>query len=474
MMNYINGQWVAAFDGQTRAVINPATEEAFDQIPWGGTQEAKAAIVAAVTAFEGWKRTNPWQRSDILRKVGALMRERARALGAITVQESGKPLAEAAGEWTIAAQFFEWYAEEGKRATGQVLPAARNNKRTSVIVQPVGVVGIITAWNFPVWNVARVWAASLAAGCTFVAKPSEYTPLTAVALMRLLEEAGIPAGVANLLHGDAHEIGQAMLQHKEVRKMHFVGSTRVGKILMDGASATHTRLSLELGGNAPCIIFPDMDAIAMGKSAAAAKCRNCGQVCVSPQRFIVHRSLYDAFCKTAAEYLSQLRIGNGAESDTQVGPLINAHQRDTVAQVVSDAVAAGATLVCGGMVPPQHDKGYFYAPTLLKDVSPDNPVFRNEIFGPVMSVTPFDTEEEALAMANDTEYGLAAYLWTNDLSTSIRVSEALEFGIVGINDWTPHAIEAPFGGWKQSGLGYECGEEGLHEYLHKKLVSVGM
>jgi acyl-CoA reductase-like NAD-dependent aldehyde dehydrogenase len=307
-----------------------------------------------------------------------------------------------------------------------------------------------------------------------VGKVSEYTPLTAVALMKLLEEAGIPAGVANLVHGDAHEIGQALLHHQEVRKIHFVGSTRVGKILMDGASATHTRLSLELGGNAPAIIFPDMDAVAMGKSAAAAKCRNCGQVCVSPQRFIVHRSLYDVFCQTAAEQLSQLRIGLGTDPTSQVGPLINARQRDTVAQIVQDAVAAGATLLTGGKVPEQHPKGYYYAPTLLKDVSPDNPVFRNEIFGPVMSVTPFDTEEEAIALANDTEYGLAAYLWTHHLGTSIRVSEALEFGMVGINDWTPHAIEAPFGGWKQSGLGYECGEEGLHEYLHKKLIAVGV
>ena len=472
--NYINGQWASAIGGGTFEVMNPATETTFDTIPWGGQEDAQLAISAAVGALAGWKKTNPWQRADTLKKVAVLMRERARTLAAITVEEAGKPMVEAVGEWTIAAQFFEWFAEEGKRATGQVLPASRNNKRMSVIVQPIGVVGIITAWNFPVWNVARVWAASLAAGCTFVAKASEYTPLTAIALMQLLEEAGVPAGAANLIHGDAHAIGQALLHHKEVRKMHFVGSTRVGKILMDGASVTNTRLSLELGGNAPCLIFPDMDPAVMGKAAAAAKCRNCGQVCVSPQRFIVHRSIYDVFCQEAAAYLSTLKMGNGADSATQVGPLINGQQRDMVAQLVQDAIAAGATLLCGGQVPADLEKGYFYAPTLLKDVTPDNPLFRNEVFGPVMSVTPFDTEAEAIALANDTEYGLAAYIWTNNLQTSIQVSEGLEFGIVGINEWNPHAIEAPFGGWKQSGLGYECGEEGLHEYLHKKLVATGI
>lgn len=472
--NFINGQWLAAQSGATYPVMNPATETSFDAIPWGGADEAHQAVDAAVAALDGWKKTNPWQRADILKKIADLMRTRSRELAAITVQEAGKPMAEAAGEWVVAAQFFEWFAEEGKRVRGEVLPASRNNKRMSVILQPVGVVGIITAWNFPVWNVARVWAASLAAGCTFVAKASEYTPLTAIALMQLLEEAGVPPGAANLVHGDAAAIGHTWLHRPEVRKMHFVGSTRVGKILLDGASATHTRLSLELGGNAPCIIFPDMDAEKMGKAAAAAKCRNCGQVCVSPQRFIVHRSLYDTFCEVAAAQLSKLVVGNGADAGTHVGPLINARQRDGVEALVQQSIAAGATLLCGGKRPEHLDKGYFYAPTLLRDVAPDNPLFRNEVFGPVMSVTPFDTEEEAIALANDTEYGLAAYLWTNNINIATRVSEALEFGIVGVNDWTPHCIEAPFGGWKQSGQGYECGSEGLLEYVERKLVATGV
>jgi succinate-semialdehyde dehydrogenase len=472
--NYINGQWQAAQNGQTWTVLNPATEETIATVAFGGAADAHAAIDAAKAAFSGWSKTNAWQRSDILRKVAELMRSRSRELGAITVQESGKPLAEAAGEWTVAAQFFDWYAEEGKRISGQVLPASRNNKRMSVIHQPIGPVGIITAWNFPVWNVSRVWAASLAAGCTFVAKPSEYTPLTAMALMEILIEAGIPAGVANLVLGDAAAIGDALLSRPEIRKMHFVGSTRVGKILLEGSAKTNTRLSLELGGNAPCIIFDDVEAEALAKAAAMAKIRNCGQVCVSPQRFLVHENVYEQFCSTMADSMRQFKIGNGSEQGIQIGPLINARQREQVSRTVADTIHAGAELLCGGQVPAGMSSGYFYAPTVVKNVSPDMPLFRQEVFGPVAAITPFSGEQEAISLANDTEYGLAAYLFTNDIKTSIRVSEALEFGIVGINDWTPHCIEAPFGGWKQSGQGYECGEEGLYEYLEKKLITQGL
>jgi succinate-semialdehyde dehydrogenase len=472
--NYINGQWQDALNGQTWTVLNPATETPVATVPFGDDTDAQAAIDAAVAAFPAWSKTNAWQRSDILRKIAELMRNRSRELGAITVMEAGKPLAEAAGEWTVAAQFFDWYAEEGKRITGVVLPASRNNKRMSVIHQPIGPVGIITAWNFPVWNISRVWAASLAAGCTFVAKPSEYTPLTAMALMEILEEAGIPAGVANLVLGDAAAIGDALLSRPEIRKMHFVGSTRVGKILLAGSAKTNTRLSLELGGNAPCIIFDDVAAEELAKAAAMAKIRNCGQVCVSPQRFIVHEKVYDTFCSVMADTMRQIKIGNGADAGIQLGPLINARQRDQVAHTVADTIASGAKLLCGGQIPDGLDKGYFYAPTVVSDVQPDMPLFRQEVFGPVAVITPFSTEKEAIALANDTEYGLAAYLFTNDIKTSIRVSEALEFGIVGINDWTPHCIEAPFGGWKQSGQGYECGAEGLYEYLEKKLITHGL
>ncbi len=464
---------MAAQSGRSWQVVNPATEEVVTTVAFGDATDAHAAIDAAVQAQRAWANTNPYQRSDILRQVAHLMRTRAAELASITVAEAGKPTAEARGEWIVAAQFFDWFAEEGKRVYGRTITTSRNNKRMTVIHQPIGLVGIITAWNFPIWNIARVWAASLAAGCAFVAKPSEYTPLTALALAGLLEEAGLPKGVANVVLGDAAAIGDVFMTRPEMRKVHFVGSTRVGKLLMDAASKTHTKLSLELGGNAPCLIFPDVDIEAIAQSAAIAKMRNCGQVCVAPQRFIVHQKVYDQFCEGTARHLQQLQLGNGADAATQVGPLINAKQREGVAQVVEAGIKSGGVLVCGGKIPVQPEKGFFYEPTLVKDVNPDNPLFRQEIFGPVMCVTPFETTEAAVAMANDTDYGLAAYLWTNDLNTSIRVSEALEFGIVGINEWAAHAIEAPFGGWKQSGLGYECGEEGLHEYLVKKVIAVG-
>jgi succinate-semialdehyde dehydrogenase len=471
--NHINGQWINAQGGKSWDVLNPATEEVIVTLPFGGANDAHAAIDAAKQAFQGWKKTNAWQRAEILKKTADLMRSKAKELAVDTVSESGKPLTEAIGEWTVAAQFFEWYAEEAKRNYGRIIPASRNNKRMSVINAPMGVIGIITAWNFPVWNLCRVWAAALAAGCTIVAKPSEYTPLTAMNLMALLIEAGLPAGAANLVLGDAAAIGETLLERPEVRKIHFVGSTRVGKILLDGASKTNTKLSLELGGNAPVLIFPDVDLETVCKSAALAKSRNCGQVCVSPQRFLVHESIYSAFCEKTASHLQAFKIGNGKEPETQLGPLINARQRENVAKVVDQSLSQGAKLYCGGKRPTQLPKGYFYEPTLLANVDQQTAIFRQEVFGPVMGVTPFSTLEQAIELANDTEYGLASYCWTNDLRTSIKVSEALEFGIVGINEWAAHATEAPFGGWKQSGLGYECGEEGLHEYQEKKLVSIG-
>lgn len=471
--NYINGAWLDALNGGTWSVINPATEQTITTVPFGGVADVQVAIDAAIAAFPAWKNTNAWQRADLLKKVADLMRARSKEMAQLTLAEAGKPLPEAVGEWIVAAQFFEWYAEEAKRNYGRVIPASRNNKRMSVISQPVGVVGIVTAWNFPVWNLCRVWAAALAAGCTIVAKPSEYTPLTAMALMELLVEAGLPAGVANLVLGDAAAIGETLLARPEVRKIHFVGSTRAGKILLEGAAKTNTKLSLELGGNAPCLIFPDVNVEAVAKSAAIAKTRNCGQVCVSPQRFLVHEEIYANFVERVSHYMAQLKVGNGLEEGTQVGPLINTRQLEQVEQIVNNSLAQGAQLSTGGQRPAHLSKGYFYSPTVLSEMTPEQAIFRKEVFGPVMGIMPFATTEEAITLANDTEYGLASYLWTNDLRTSIKVSEALEFGIVGINEWAAHATEAPFGGWKQSGLGYECGEEGLQEYLEKKLISIG-
>lgn len=470
---YIDGNWTEAADKARFSVINPATEEEIAQLPQAGRKEAEAAVTAAAGAWENWKNTNPFDRAALLKKAARAMKEKAEEYGAITTQESGKPLAEAMGEWKVAADMMEWFAEEAKRTYGVVIPGSRNGKRMQLIYQPVGVIGVITAWNFPVWNLVRPWGAALAAGCTLVAKPSEETPLTAVLLTGLLEKAGIPKGVINLVMGKAPEIGDILMEAPEVKKVHFVGSTQVGKLLMDKASLTNTRLSLELGGNAPVLVFPDADVKKVAASAVAAKFRNCGQVCIAPQRFLVHKDIAETFITEASKRINNYVVGNGMEAETQIGPLINKAQREKVREFLQKAVASGARVMAGGEPPAGKEKGYFFSPTLLTEVTEQSAVFREEIFGPVMAVTVFEDTGEAIRLANATPYGLAAYIWTNDLNTAVKVSEALSFGIVGINEWTPHATEAPFGGIKQSGQGSELGHDGIFEYMNKKLISIG-
>ncbi|MBS1486537.1 MAG: NAD-dependent succinate-semialdehyde dehydrogenase [Bacteroidetes bacterium] len=468
---YINGQWCDATNGKTWKVINPATEKTIVEVPFGNGKDGAAAIAAATAAFRSWSATNPYERAVILKKASALMHERLSEYAKVTVLESGKPLTEAVGEWRVAANFFEWYAEEGKRNYGSVIPANRNNKRMSVLHQPMGVIGAITAWNFPAYNPARCWSAALGAGCTVVAKVSEYTPLTGILLAQCLHDAGLPPGVLNVVNGEPASIGEEMLNNPAVRKISFTGSTRVGKILMDGASKNIKRLALELGGNAPVIIFPDVDVKKVAEESVVAKLRNAGQVCIAPQRYIVHESIVKEFTERAAAKMQQIKIGHGLESTTDMGPMINAAQRDNLEKLVQASQAAGANVIVGGQR--GKNEGYFYQPTLVRPTDANNPVFQQEIFGPVMPVLSFGKEEEAIQLANATQYGLASYLWTNDLKTSIRVSEQIEFGMVGINEWYPQAFEAPFGGWKQSGLGYECGQDGLEEYQEKKLISIG-
>jgi succinate-semialdehyde dehydrogenase len=470
---YIDGAWTAAANGGTWEVINPASEDSVRPVPFGGREDCRAAIEAAARAFPAWSRRTPYERGIILQQAARRMRELADALARTTVLESGKPFPQARGEWLVAADLFDWFAEEGKRAYGRTIPSRVAAKRMTVLRQPLGVIGVITAWNFPAYNPARAWAAALAAGCTVVGRPSEFTPLTAMAMTELLVEAGLPAGVLNLINGDPEAMGQEMLDHPAVRKISFTGSVRVGKILMDGASRTVTRLSLELGGNAPVIVLPDVDVEQVTAGAVTSKFRNNGQVCVAPQRFLVHRKVAETFADHAAARTRQLKVGSGLDADVQVGPLINARQRDRVAALVNDASERGVQVRTGGQRPEALPRGYFFEPTVLAGVTPGMPVFDEEIFGPVMPVTPFDEIDEALALANRTPYGLAAYVWTNDLRAAVKLSEGLEFGIVGVNEWAAHATEAPFGGWKQSGLGHESGAEGLAEYLETKLVAVG-
>jgi acyl-CoA reductase-like NAD-dependent aldehyde dehydrogenase len=469
----IDGAWTGARHGGTWDVVDPSTEEAFHRVPFGDGDDCRAAIDAAERAFPAWAARTPYDRGAILRRAADLMRARSAELAVTTVRESGKPVAEAAGEWKVAADLFEWFAEEGKRAYGRTIPSRVASKRMSVLRQPLGVVGVITAWNFPAYNPARAVAAALAAGCTVVARPSEYTPLTAMAMAAVLVESGVPAGAFNLVNGEPESMGQAMLDHPVCRKISFTGSVRVGKLLMDGASRTMTRLSLELGGNAPVLVFPDVDVDAVARAAVQARYRNAGQVCVAPQRFFVHRSVHDAFAEKVLPLVRALRVGPGLDPETRVGPLINRRQRDRVELMVSRAREAGASVLTGGGRPAHLPRGYFLEPAVIAGLRPEMPLAREEIFGPVLPVSPFDDLDEAVQRANATPYGLAAYVFTRDLRTALRASERLDFGIVGINEWSAHATEAPFGGRKESGLGRECGSEGLAEYLEEKLVSIG-
>jgi acyl-CoA reductase-like NAD-dependent aldehyde dehydrogenase len=431
------------------------------------------AIESATAAFPSWCRCTAYERASALKRAADLMREHNQALATTTVLESGKPLAQAKGEWKVAADLFEWFAEEAKRAYGRWVPARDASRRQLVIKQPLGVVGIITAWNFPAYNVARASAAALAAGCTVVLRPSEYTPLTGMEMANILVDAGLGGGIVNLINGEPESMGQEMLRNPRCAKIHFTGSQRVGRLLMDGASTTITRLSLELGGNAPVLIFPDADLERVAAGAVAAKFRNSGQVCIAPQRFYVHASRVDKFSELVTEHVAKLRVGEGMHPETNVGPLINSRQRERVEALLERARDAGTQVLVGGKRPPGRPRGYFFEPTVVTNLAADSPLFQHEIFGPVLPIAAFDDTERAIAQANSTPYGLAAYLWTNDLQTAIQSAERLEFGMIGVNDWSPQSTEVPFVGWKQSGIGRESGPEGLDEYLETKTIALG-
>lgn len=469
----INGEWVDAANGGVWPLVNPATEEVLMEVPFGNASDAQAAIDAAQAAFPAWSRKTPYQRAEVLMKAASWLLEHAEEMAVITTEECGKPLSESLAEWRSAANYMIWNAEEAKRAYGRTIPARVPNRRIMVIHQPIGVVGTITAWNFPVYNVVRCWAAALAAGCTVVGRPSEYTPRSAMMMAQALHESGAPAGVINCISGDPAAMAQVMLKDARVRKISFTGSTRVGKLLMDGASQTITKLALELGGNAPVIIFPDVNVKAVAKQAVAWKYRNAGQVCVAPQRFYVHSKIADEFTEAVTAASRGLKLGNGLQQGTETGPLINAVQRDRVEALVAEAVAGGAEALTGGSRPSDMPRGYFYSPTVITGLSDQMRLYSEEIFGPVMPIVRFEDTEEVLGMANATPYGLAAFVQTNIMNTAIRMYEGLEFGMVCINDWLPATPEAPFGGIKQSGLGRESGLEGLAEYLEAKTVYMG-
>ncbi len=469
---YIGGSWVDAADGGTWDLLDPATEKSLGLMPFGGAADATAAIDAAEEAREAWAAMNPYRRARHLLDAAAIAASRRDECARITTEESGKPLAQASGEWTTFDSFVTFMAEEAKRVGGRIIPSSRPGRRTDVTYMPIGTVGIITAWNFPVYNPIRAAAAAMAAGNPVVVRPSEHTPRSAMLMAEFFEEAGLPAGVFNVINGDPEAMGQVMLDDRRVRKIQFTGSVRVGKLLLDGASRTMTRLSLELGGNAPVLVFPDADIEAVAASGVVSKYRNGGQVCVAPQRFYVHESVMRDFSEAATAAAERQVVGHGLDPDTTIGPMINAAQRDRVHRIVEETVGAGARVLTGGR--PMKGPGYFYHPTVLADAPAGSPVLTEEIFGPVLPIVPFDDVDAAVHQANSVEVGLAAYVWTQHLDTAIKVSDALDFGLVGVNDWNPQSTEAPFGGMRQSGLGREAGQEGLLEYLEPKTRVFGV
>ena len=472
--SYINGSWHSSEN--TLAVTNPATGELVANVSNAGTIETELAVQAAKNAFKMWSSKSANERSTLMRNWFNLMMQHQDDLGRILTLEQGKPLAEAKGEIAYGAAFIEWFAEEGKRVYGDTIPAPSGDKRIVVIKQPIGVVAAITPWNFPNAMIARKAAAALAAGCTFVVRPATQTPLSALAMAELAERAGIPAGVFNVVVGDdARGMGKVLTEHKDIAKFTFTGSTPVGKSLISQCASTVKKVSMELGGNAPFIVFDDADIDAAIAGAMVSKYRNAGQTCVCTNRIFVQEKVLTAFTDKFVAAVSALNIGNGLTEGVTIGPMINANAVADVAKLVDDSVAKGAKVVLGGaaFIQGNGDSENFYQPTILTGVTNDMPVASNEIFGPVSPIISFTDEAEVLAMANDTEFGLAAYFYSRDIGRIWRVAEGLEYGMVGINEGLISNAAAPFGGVKQSGNGREGSKYGLDDYLEIKYLCMG-
>lgn len=462
----IDGVWVHARSGAVMVVDNPADGRSLGTVPDLSAAETQEAVAAAEAALPAWRGLAAKQRSAVLRRWFDLMTAHADDLAAIMTAEQGKPLAEARGEIAYAASFVEWFAEEAKRVYGDIIPGPQADKRLSVIRQPVGVTAAITPWNFPAAMITRKAAPALAAGCVMIVRPSELTPLTALALGKLAERAGVPPGVLQILTGDARTIGAVLTGSDAVRKLSFTGSTEVGRVLMAQCAPTIKKLSLELGGNAPFIVFDDADLEAAVEGAMIAKFRNAGQTCVCANRFLVQRGIHDAFAARLAERVAALKVGPGDEPGVTIGPMIEAKAIAKVEAHIADAVARGGRLLTGG----QRLGGLMFQPAVLTGVTSDMAVAREETFGPLAPLFVFDREEQAVAMANDTIFGLAAYFYTRDFARTVRVSEALEYGMVGHNTGLISNEMAPFGGIKQSGLGREGSRYGIEEYLEMKYL----
>jgi len=468
---YIDGQWADADGAGTFDVLNPADGSLLGTVPKMGASETARAIDAAAAAMPAWAGKTAKERANILRRWYELIMENQSDLASIMTAEMGKPLAEAMGEIVYGASFVEWFAEEAKRVYGDTIPAPANDRRIVVIKQPVGVVASITPWNFPTAMITRKCAPALAAGCPVVIKPAEDTPYSALALAELAERAGIPAGIINIVTGVPAEIGGEMTANPTVRKLSFTGSTPVGKLLMKQCADTVKKVSMELGGNAPFIVFDDADLDAAVAGAMASKYRNTGQTCVCANRILVQDGVYDAFAKKLAVAVAKLTVGPGLTTEATQGPLINAKALEKVEMLVADAIEKGAKVAVGGK---RSDLGgTFYEPTILTDITTDMKLAHEEIFGPVAPLYRFNSEEEAIVMANDTPFGLAAYFYSRDIGRVWRVSEALEYGIIGANEGIISTEVAPFGGVKESGVGREGSKYGIDEFVEVKYMCLG-
>jgi succinate-semialdehyde dehydrogenase/glutarate-semialdehyde dehydrogenase len=469
---YIDGKWVPADSGRTLGVINPATEEVLAEVAYGGRVEVRRAIEAAHRAMPAWMKLTAWDRAKILKKTADLMRERADAIARTLTLEQGKPLAESKAEILHSADTFEWFGEEGKRAYGQIIPNAAPGKRHLTLKHPVGVVGAISPWNFPITLQARKIAPALAAGCTVVSKPASQTPLCLVQLFEYMVEAGLPAGVANLVMGPAQEVADELLENPAVRKISFTGSTEVGKQLMKGCADQMKRISLELGGHAPLIVFPDADPEQVANLAVIGKFRNNGQVCIAPSRFYIHKDVSKKFTEAAVARAKSIKMGSGLDAGVEVGPMFEERALNNTVALIDDAKKRGAKILTGGKRSDRFEKGYFFEPTVLVNLSGEMKIMTEEPFAPVMPLLDFNKLDDVIQAANNTRYGLAAYLFTNDLTVMWKMAEGLEAGIIGINEPVPAVPQAPFGGMKESGLGRELGHEGLEAYLETKYIAL--
>lgn len=465
----IDGKFTRGSSGKSEPVINPATEQTLAELPHAATSDLEAAVTAAEKGFAAWKAMSAFDRYRILRKGADIMRGRSDAIAKVLTMEQGKVIAEAKIEVATSADILDWYAEEGRRAYGRIIPGRMPGVRQMVIKEPVGIVAAFTPWNFPALTPMRKIAGALAAGCSLILKPSEETPGTAVEIARCLQEAGLPEGALNVVFGVPAEVSSYLIAHPKVRKISFTGSTAVGKQLMKLAADGMKRTTMELGGHAPVIVFDDVDAASVAKIAAGGKYRNAGQVCISPTRFFVHESKYRQFVDTFTEIASGLKLGDGLDPSTQMGPMANARRLEAMDMFVADAKAKGAVVKTGGERPA--NQGFFYKPTVLADVPAEARIMTEEPFGPLAPIVPFKTFDEVVERANGVAYGLAAYAFTSDEKRATAIADALQWGMVGVNSLAVSTPETPFGGIKDSGHGSEGGIEGLEAYLNIKFVS---